>query len=503
MLARAAPGCGDDDPQSGLAELVPPDVPLYAEMTVRPEGEQADAVESLTGRIAALEDPGAAIVSELEGAFADEGVEIEFESDIEPWLGRRAGLFVRSFEAGKDGDPELAVLVEIEDQEAAEDFLARLSEEDSTVETRTYGEREYFYGDGFAAGTVEDTLVVGTEASYKVSADAIEGESLAESDEYLDRVEALGDDPLATVFLDPGSVIEAAIASEDLSRRDAEMIRPLLAEQLSAPAAVALSVAEEAASLDLVTTVDDDQVLTAEPGLVDRLPAGSWLALGLTDLGPVAQRTLDELENSGLPGAGSLRDAVRRRTGLDLDQDVASWLGDVSAFVEGTSPLGFSAGLIAETADAEAPRALLDALRRTIEREAPEIPIGPAPEGSALGFSIGLPGGLPGGGEVGVVDGNVVAAVGAPIGDVLEPDESLGDDERFEVAAETLDGEFEPMLYVDLPSLLTVAELGGAGSDPGYAAAAPVLGALGYAIAGVTAEDGLASVRITVGLDSE
>jgi hypothetical protein len=501
-----AAGCGDDDPGSELADLAPPDAPLYTEVSVRPADEQAETIARLSEQVGGIEDPGAALTDQVDDLFAENGLDVSYEKDVEGWLGEHVGVFVRSFENGELDVPEFAALFEVEDTGEAEAALERLAGADSAVEeTRTYGGFEYLFGaddGGFAVGLVDDTLVLGTEASFKVAVDATEGESLSESDEYRDRIDAIGDDPLAKVFLDPGSVIEAAIASEDISDRDAAMIRPLLAEQLAAPVAAALSLQEEAASFDIVTAVDDGEALETDAGLLEGLPSGSWLGLGISDLGPLIERSIDQLETSGLPGAGSLRAAVRRRTGLDLEE-VVDWLGDGSAFVGGTNPLGFTAGVLAETADADAPRPVLDMLQRAVEDEFPEVPIGPAPAGASDGFSAGLPGGLPGGAEVGVLDSTVVAALGVSAAEALDPDETLADDDRFAAAEDALDGDFAPFLYLDVPSFLAVAELGGAAEDPGYVAAAPFVDLLGYAIAGTDTSDGLAVMRLTVGFDSE
>ena len=60
-------GCGGDDAgSSGLASLVPPDVPFYAEGVLRPEGEQAEAIESFAERVGGVTDAGAAVVSQLD-----------------------------------------------------------------------------------------------------------------------------------------------------------------------------------------------------------------------------------------------------------------------------------------------------------------------------------------------------------------------------------------------------------------------------------------------------
>ena len=322
-------------------------------------------------------------------------------------------------------------MVEVTDADAARSFLQRVLDQDpSPDQRRTYQDTQYFSsGGGFAAGVINDqALVIGTETAFKVAVDSAAGESLSESEEYTDRIDALPNDTLATAFFEPASAIEAAIASEGLDSVRAQALEPLLGGPLSQPVAASLSATPDAASLDISAMVDSGSSLGTESSLLAGLPGGSWFAIAVPDLGETLARGLDQLASSGLPGAGELQRRLHAATGLDLSDDVFSWLGDAAAFVQGTGVPGFSAGLIAETTDPEAPRALLEAGRRVAERESGLRSSGP-PEGADYGFSIGLPG-VGGGAEAGVVGDELVAVVGATASQALEPDETLGDNER-------------------------------------------------------------------------
>jgi hypothetical protein len=57
------------------------------------------------------------------------------------------------------------------------------------------------------------------------------------------------------------------------------------------------------------------------------------------------------------------------------------------------------------------------------------------------------------------------------------------------------------VVYAYLPSLFTVAELGGAGQQPGYQAVKPYLDAFSYLIAGTRIDDGVAVSRLVIGLE--
>ena len=495
-------GCGDDDEAAGLAELAPPDARLYAEAVLRPDSEQVEAIESGASRAAGIEDPGGRLISELDAVLAGDGIGIAYAEDIEPWLGERGAFFIRSFEEEAErGFPDFAALFEIDDSEAAEDFIARLAEaEPGGVQERAYGGFDYLHGadgGGYAIGIVEDALVIATEPSFKVAVDAAEGESLSESEEFSERTDELGEDRVATLFLEPASAIEAAVSSGELSREDARVLGPLLASVGSVPLGASLDVDGESASIEVTTMVENEEAIAPDGELLGELPAGPAFAVALPHLGQTLEFAIDRLRTSGLPGAGSLNEEIERRTGIDLSADVAGWLGDVSGFVSGGTAADVVIGVVAETADPDGPRALLEATRRLIEREEPGVPIGGPPEGAEYGFSIGIPGLGPQAGA-GVFDDRLVGVLGAAPAEVLEPPDRLADDETFAAASEALGDEFDPLLFLDLPAVLPFLRAGGADEGRDYAEAEPYFDAFRFLIAGARVDDGLATVRFTV-----
>jgi hypothetical protein len=495
-------GCGDDGEDSDLAELAPPDAPLYAEVVLQPDADQAQAIESVASEAGGLEDPGATLIEELDSSLADDGLSVTYAEDIEPWLGEYGAFFVRSFEDdGARGLPDFAALLEIDDVDAAEDFVAKLSElEPGGAEQRAYGDYDYLYGaddGGYAIGIVEGAVVIGTEASFKVVVDAAEGESLAESPEFDERTDALGDNRMATVFLEPTVAIEAAVSSGELSKEDARAWRPLLAGVGSGPVAGAVDVSDDSASIEIAAVVENDDAVASDDELLGELPAGPAFAFALPHVGTTLELAIDRLSTSGIPGAESLRGEIERRAGIDLRADIAGWLGAVSGFVSGTSPADLIIGLVAKTTDPEGPRELLDAVQGLVEDEEPDAPVGPAPEGADYGFSIGIPGLGPQAGA-GVFGDELVAVLGADASEVLDPPDRLGDDETFGDATAALGDDFGPMLFIDLPAVLPFLRAGGADEGRDYAEAEPYLEAFRFLVAGARVDDGVATLRFTV-----
>ena len=52
VIAALIGGCGSDESSSaGLASLAPPDAPLFIQGVIRPDGEQAEAIDSFAERV--------------------------------------------------------------------------------------------------------------------------------------------------------------------------------------------------------------------------------------------------------------------------------------------------------------------------------------------------------------------------------------------------------------------------------------------------------------------
>src|SRR5512146_2000842 len=129
-LAAAAPlvillafltGCGSGSSGSDIAGLAPAGSAVFVEGALRPTGTLKSNTDAVTERIAGIQNLGDFVVSELESSAQDEGEPIDYEKEVEPWLGERAGVF---FEKLEDGDlSEPAVIVESTDTDATQQFI--------------------------------------------------------------------------------------------------------------------------------------------------------------------------------------------------------------------------------------------------------------------------------------------------------------------------------------------------------------------------------------------
>ena len=71
-----------------------------------------------------------------------------------------------------------------------------------------------------------------------------------------------------------------------------------------------------------------------------------------------------------LGGRDAIEQQLKQATGLDLQEDVISWMGDWGLFVRGTTLEDLSGGLIIETTDEAASKRAIDAVARLARQAA-------------------------------------------------------------------------------------------------------------------------------------
>jgi len=498
-LVPALVGCGDDDGGGGPASAVPPDSPVYVEAAVRPEGDRAAAIEGLSQSITGVDDPGERIVALIDQSFAGEGVELTYAEDIEPWLGESGALFVRSLEpaAFTGGMADAAAVVEVTDTDAAQSFLDDVAADESSgdLEERTYEDVSYLADAeaDAAVGLVDELMVAGTEDSFKASVDATSGESLADDETFSEQLGDLDADNLAELWLDLGTILDAATESAHADGTEIDAARAALGPLLDEPLTASLAATPETVTLE--TSAAGESGTEGDTEALGALPSDAWLALALGDAGTALSQTLEGLGSLGSElGDPSLdpeaiASAVEAETGLDLEDDILGWIGSAAFYLAGTSEAAFQGAAILGTDDREASAKVIDAGREAVERQSGRDADPPLLDGAEDGFSATGPTGEAL--EVVLADDEVVAALGGskPAQDALEPAETLADSELFASALEALGDDHEASAYVALQDFLLVAEKGGQADDFQYQLARPYLDALQYLIFG-TASDG-------------
>ena len=482
--AAVAVGCGSDGGASSAASaLAPAGSAMYGEATLKPEGDQKAAIDSLVEKFPGQGAAGERIRKLMENAFADSDSGLSYKKDVEPWLGEEAAFFVSRLNAeGDDGDG--AFLVTTEDEERA---LAAL-DKGIDGKKRDYKGTEYFVEDEGAAGVVDGVVVLGTVPAFKAAVDVADGGRALEDDEKFQKTLAdAPEDRLGYLYVNSPALLktlEQSPAGAQLGPLKGFFKEPLLATMDADEAGIRF---EASVPKSLATGFP---IVAEGADIAGQLPGDSWLAMAQPDLG----KTLDqyvELFGAQLGGRDNVEQQFEGTTGLDLQDDVLSWMGDWGVFVRGTSVAELGGALIVETSDEEKSGRVIDTIARFARQSAdPGEQVGPLE--------------LPGGGE-GVTlhtpdvpqpihlfqqDGKVVLAYGdEAAADAISPGQALADTAEFAEAEDALGGDYNISFYLAVEPILALADSAGAGEGADWVKVKSYLEPLG-ALVGGAQEDG-------------
>jgi len=492
LLAGCGGGSGSNDE---LASLAPANAPVYVESVVRPEGAQRDAIDSLASRVGGIDDPGAAIVEQLDLLLSESRTDTTYEDDIAPWLGERGALFVGSFGA----NPPFAAMFESTNTGATEDFLKKAAASSPGTKQETYdGVPYYSSGSGesgpVAIGVVGDFLVAGTLGGFKASVDASQGDSLADSSSFASATSSVPDDNLGLGYVD-GEQAGKALSALPTDPLQATVVRSALQTLANGPVAFAVSATADTAAVDV--SLPTGVVAQLDGGeLVGQSPADAWLSVGFQNVGGVLGNVLGAAQALRI---SALEDRIKSLTGVD-PKDALSWMHNGHGFVGGTSKKTIAIGGVVGSTDPNASSKAVDSFRKRFGQDA-DAKLGPPPHGADEGFSASAPESNQAI-QVGQFGDQVVAALGPgqPAEDALNPRQPLADDPTFQGGIDALGSDSSPLAFVSLTPFFTVAEKGGSASDPNYVAAKPYLRKLDYLMVGTARDGNRSTARFVVGV---
>lgn len=498
----AAPGEGDP------ASAVPADAMFYAEVSIRPEGDLREDALAAAGKVLRTDDPEGKLRELIDKAAADEGsAGLDYEKDIKPWLGERLGLWF-SNRLDEEGDPGGAVIVAITDSDAATEAVRKGSKNSGDKLTRrSYNGVDYDVDqDGVATGVVGDGfLALGPEPEFKKVVDAQKGQSLAESDRYRNALDDLSHDRLAHFYVDFKRLIGLAAQSGETSEQDLQQLEALIPFDRLGPLMGSFAANGERLALDMSISAKGAGALGAfgnlysagSTPLLKDLPGDAWGAFGAPHYGQTLKATLDAY--AGLFGGAAARQQLESQFGIDLDEDVLSWIGDVAFFVRGDSLESLDGGLVIKVTDeGKAARGfgkLVGLLQSAGGVRAKPVSV----EGAETAFAI-QNASLPKGIILARSREKVVAAYGLQAAvAALNPRSKLGDSDVWQQATDALEDDMEPSLLVAVPPILALVESSG-GADADWAKVKPYLEAYDVFALGSKGSDGGAPIRFAAGL---
>ncbi len=501
LAAVALPlsACGGDSVTGGssdvdLAAVVPAAAAVYAELTVRPEGDLKTNVESLAQKLAKTGDPGGQIVKLLDDELKKDNR--SFKDDIDPWLGDKVGVAITGVGNGR---PDYALLFAATDTDKA---LAALKKGETGLVERTYKDVKYTFNsdEQKAAVGIRDMLVLATETALKQVIDVEKGaDSLADSDKLKKARDSVEADRLAFLYVNPAAAIDLAAAASPLIGAQAGQFKALLGGDKVSAIGGALIAAADAIRVQVAVDGQTSKGGAADAAqTVASLPAGSVAAAGFGDIGSRARDAVTQLGKLGAPFSTIIAQFTTI-TGLDLQRDVLAWMGKGGAFLRAKGIADIGGALVVDTTDERKSAAFIQAVRRLVTQfgAGQGLRVASFSGQGARGVQIStseLP--FPiivatGGGKF------VIAAGGTAVQEALKPSGTLGDDAQFKATAAQLGA--KPALYVDLKALVGFADLA-VGSDPGYTKAKRYLQALTGLAAGSDHSGGTSKSSLVVGV---
>jgi hypothetical protein len=491
ILAGCGGGGGGGSTDVGPAAAAPANSAIYLDATVKPTGAAQSDANAALSKILNTPDPGAKIVSLIDKSVTGikSGETFTFQQDVSPWLGQKVGLFATSLQSGQQ--PTFLI-------ESTDDAAAMAAERKDTRDLGPGGSYKGHAYDkeagGLVFGTIGGFAVYGPLAGFQQAVDASQGDSLGDSSDFKDAIGNLPSDRLGTVYTVPKDFI-AALGPSQFGPQQQQLLEKTAGDSLDQPAAGALTA--NADSIQLEATGGSTGVDTPESSLIGDVPAQSWLAFGIGDLGNTVKRSVDQLKDQ-IPNFDQAVQQIQSTTGSSLDQ-LEGALGDAVLYVEGTKQSTLTGALVVQTKNAELTGRLLTQLQGLLQLGSGGVkPL--QLSGGGTGFQINDPTVAPRPVEIAQQGDKFVIGYGANSAEQsLTPAQKLSDAPAFSAAH----GQVSSLgtdLFLDFPSVFALAESSGAKSDPSYVQAKPYLDALNYLVTGSGSKSDQAEFKAVVGL---
>ena len=353
LVALFVAGCGgsSDSGSSGAdpATVAPPSAPIFIDFTVRPEGATKTNIEELAKKLAGVDNLGDLIVTELESSASSEGEELDFEKEIEPWLGEEGGLFLQEYE-GEDFEGYGAA-IQTEDEGEAQDFIDKQAEQsDEKVEDGSYEGVDFKVQEDETTFGVFDGFVVfaENEAIFKTMVDASEGDNLAGEDAFTSAMDSVPDESAADVFVDIGGLIEEA--GNEIDADTQTFLDSVGIEPKEATAVASLVPNSDNVEIDLSSNISGDNPPSGDASeLLGSLPGTAVGAVASPEFGKRFNEGIDRIDEEGIPGQvppHQLKKSLKE-AGVDLEA-IAGTIGDVGVYVTGNSEKTLAGALVME-----------------------------------------------------------------------------------------------------------------------------------------------------------
>lgn len=473
IVAVTLASCGGDSaepakPAAGsssvgaLADAFPENTLAYLEATVRPDGELADNAKTIIGKLTGKSPDE--VPAYLEKQLDEDSKPGDLSwNDVKKFLGKRAAIGLLSLDGkitnASSGADDLSgaagFVIEVTDAKAAEAALAKDAKK-RDLDGQTY------YLDNDTAAAVIGNRVVGAspESAFKTMADAQKASKhLSDSQALKDAAGQVEGDPLFFAFAEAKPLVDRVreLAAPDIQKQLDLALKSYGVDKDLGTYGMTASFAQRSVGFDFFSVgakVEEQDGDAVE--LIKGVPADSWLAFGVNGFGKQLSKGLKQIKDLGVVDGQDIAAEIAKvesQLGLNLEQDLFSWMGDVALFARGTTADTVGGAVVVNsTNEAASAKAIKD-----IGRVAGQAGLTPKPAniGGAEGIAIAA-------GPVTFTmvqkgDKLVIASNEQSARDALAPSAKLGDSASFKAATEELGG-VEPILFVALTAVADLAK---------------------------------------------
>ena len=387
--ALAVAGCGGSSSGGSGGEpanLAPEGALVYIEANLAPEAKVSEQINELTSTVFGIDNVGEFAAEEIEKLATEDNEKIDFGEEVEPWLGEKAGLFLKEIH----GDSEFTgggFAIETSNSGEAEEFLEKLAEQgdEKPEEGEFEGDRYWVQPeDESVVGVIGDYLAYGeTKAYFEEMVESSEGdENLGESEKFQKAMEAAPEDGVGRVYVDLGGSIQS-VDAETKAFFSLIQIEP----QHSTLVGTIIPGSEQV-ELDVSTDIGKGAVQSGDASkLLESLPATAVLGFATPDFGKSFAEGIHGFSETGVPGQfepGEL-EAALEQIGINLES-LGENLGDAGGFVEGTGIGNIGGAMVIETKNGAEAKQLIGGIGLVLQATGTEGVT--ATNGEITGFSV-------------------------------------------------------------------------------------------------------------------
>jgi len=482
---KSSSGSASADP----AAIMPAGTTIYVEANVNPSANQKSAFDQLAQNAFGISDPGQKIVAALDKSAAKDGT--TFEKDIKPWLGDKVAIGITRLGRNANSS-DYAAVIDTTDPKQAMDTLKKNK---PNLKSGSINGVDYLTDGKIYAGTIDNFLIVGQRAGFAAIAGQ-KGDKLADQDTFKQARAKAPADRLGYLYVDFDAFLNYAASTQASLKSQLGTFKGLFGnlKAISASLVVAPTSLEIDASIVGINGSKAPSGPSAVP--LGKLPGTAWAAASVRNLGPLLTKELNALGKIGASNNGQdfgqILARLKAATGIDIEQDFLSWVGDTGAFVEGTTANDLGGAVIIQSTDPAKSQAaigkisgLLTALGRTATKISVQGGTGIEIATTTNGPKV----------DLAAVGSKFYIAFGpTALKDAMSPGTTLDSNANYNAAVKSLKGT-EPKLYLNLQTVLAFADQF-AGNSASYQMIKPYLDRFTSLIAGYS--DGVAKIVVNV-----